>query len=236
MFDAAGATSATFFANAIDTQSKGIDVVISQKANLGSGATLKNDFSVTFSDTKRVGDIHAWPILEANGQLNNYFAESSRVCLEEAIPRVNANLTNSLIVNKFDFFLMNVYFGEVTSPTTVDENRDGRVEGAVINGKAVIIEHPVWGAKIVTDFSVGYKITEAMKLVVGSNNIFDTYPDDNLGPISASRPRLVNRALDYTAAPTTINLTSRNQYAYPGRVSQFGFSGRFVYARLSYKF
>ena len=46
---------------------------ISQKANLGSGATLKNDLSVTFSGTKRVGDIHASPILEANGQLNNYF-------------------------------------------------------------------------------------------------------------------------------------------------------------------
>ena len=236
LFDGAGATSATFFANAIDTQSKGIDIVISQKANLGSGATLKNDLSVTFSGTKRVGDIHASPILEANGQLNNYFSESNRVYLEAAIPRVKANLTNSLIINKFDFFLMNVYFGQVTSPNTVDVNRDGRVEGAIINGKAVEIEHPVWGAKIVTDFAVGYKITETMKLVVGSNNIFDIYPDNNLGPISAIRPRLVNGALDYTAAPTTIDLTSGNQFAYPDRVSQFGYSGRFVYARISYKF
>jgi hypothetical protein len=30
LFDSANATAATFFANAIDTQSKGIDVVISQ--------------------------------------------------------------------------------------------------------------------------------------------------------------------------------------------------------------
>lgn len=236
LFDGAGATSATFFANAIDTQSKGIDIVISQKANLGSSATLKNDLSVTFSGTKRVGNIHASPILEANGQLNNYFSESSRVYLEGAIPRVKANLTNSLVLNKFDFFLMNVYFGQVTSPNTVDVNRDGRVEGAIINGNVVEIEHPVWGAKIVTDFAVGYKITEAMKLVVGSNNIFDIYPDNNLGPISAIRPRLVSGAIDYTAAPTTIDLSSGNQFAYPDRVSQFGYSGRFVYARISYKF
>jgi iron complex outermembrane receptor protein len=32
LFDSANATAATFFANAIDTQSKGIDVVISHKA------------------------------------------------------------------------------------------------------------------------------------------------------------------------------------------------------------
>ncbi|SHG30629.1 iron complex outermembrane recepter protein [Flavobacterium segetis] len=236
LFDGAGATSATFFANAIDTKSKGIDVVISQKANLGDGISLKNDLSATFSGTKRVGNIHASQILQDNGQLNNYFSESSRVYLEEAIPRIKANLTNSLVLNKFDFFLMNVYFGEVTSPNTVDANRDGRVEGTIINGQAVEVEHPVWGAKITTDFAVGYKITEAMKLVVGSNNIFDIYPDKNLGPISAVRPRLVNGALDYTAAPSTIDLSSGNQYTYPDRVSQFGFSGRFVYARISYKF
>jgi iron complex outermembrane receptor protein len=31
LFDSANATAATFFANAIDTQSKGIDVVVSHK-------------------------------------------------------------------------------------------------------------------------------------------------------------------------------------------------------------
>jgi iron complex outermembrane receptor protein len=39
------ATAATFFANAIDTQSKGIDVVVSHKGNIGNGLTLKTDLS-----------------------------------------------------------------------------------------------------------------------------------------------------------------------------------------------
>jgi iron complex outermembrane receptor protein len=43
--------------------------------------------------------------------------------------------------------LRNVYFGQVTDPNTADVNRDGRVEGAIINGQAVEIEHPIWGAK-----------------------------------------------------------------------------------------
>jgi iron complex outermembrane receptor protein len=43
-------------------------------------------------------------ILEANGQVNKYYSETSRIYLEEAVPRVKANLTNSLSVKKFDFF------------------------------------------------------------------------------------------------------------------------------------
>jgi iron complex outermembrane receptor protein len=63
--------------------------------------TLKTDLSGTISNTRRVPKP---PILEANGQVNRYYSETSRVYLEEAVPRVKANLTNSLSVAKFDFF------------------------------------------------------------------------------------------------------------------------------------
>lgn len=235
LFDSAGATAATFFANAVDTRSKGIDVVISQKANFGN-VTLKTDLSGTVSNTRRIGEIHASPILAANGQINRYYSEASRVYQEEAVPRIKANLTNSLSYKKFDFFLRNVYFGEVTDPNTVDVNRDGRIEGAIINGQAVEIEHPVWGAKIITDLSIGYNITKSAKIVIGANNILDIYPDLNLGPISAIRPRLVAGALDYTAPPATVNLSNENQFVYSRNVSQFGQNGRFLFARVSYKF
>jgi iron complex outermembrane receptor protein len=236
LFDTAGATAATFFANAIDTQSKGIDIVLSQVANLGNGLKLKNDLSATFGETKRIGDIHASPILEANGQINKYYSESSRVYLQEAVPRQKVNLTNTLTVKKFDFFLRNVYFGEVTDPNTVDVNGDGRIEGAIINGQVVEVEHPVWSSRIITDLSVGYSITKNAKIVVGANNLFDIYPSLNYGPVTAIRPRLVGGAIDYTAAPTTIDLSNANQFVYSRNVSQFGQNGRFLFARLSYNF
>lgn len=236
LFDTAGATAATFFANAIDTESKGIDVVISHKTSFGNNVTLKTDLSGTFSNTYRVGEIKASPVLEAAGQINRYYSEMSRIYLQEAIPRVKANLTNFITYNKFDFFLRNVYFGKVTDPNTADVNGDGRVEGAIINGQAVEIEHPVWGAKIITDLSVGFKITEAAKIVIGANNIFDIYPDLNLGTQTAIRPRLVSGAIDYTAAPATIDLSNANQFVYSRNVSQFGQNGRFVFARLSFSF
>ncbi|MDD5152174.1 MAG: TonB-dependent receptor, partial [Flavobacterium sp.] len=244
-FDNAGATAATFFANAIDTQSKGIDIVISQKANLGNGLTLKNDLSGTFSGTKRVGSIHASPILEANGQVNRYYSESSRVYLEEAVPRTKINLTNTLSVKKFDFFLRNVYFGQVTDPNTVDLNGNGFIDAIVVNGRAVENEHPVWGGNIITDFSIGYNLNKQAKLVIGANNIFDIYPDLNLGPISAKRPTNIkdprltgldsNGNIAYDPA-TTVDLSNANQFVYSRNVSQFGQNGRFVFARISCNF
>jgi iron complex outermembrane receptor protein len=236
LFDTAGATAATFFANAIDTQSKGIDIVISQVANLGNGLKLKNDLSATFGETKRIGDIHASPILEANGQINKYYSESSRVYLQEAVPRQKINFTNTLSVKKFDFFLRNVFFGEVTDPNTVDVNGDGRIEGAIVNGQVVEVEHPVWSSRIITDLSVSYNLNKNAKIVVGANNLFDIYPSLNYGPVTAIRPRLVGGAIDYTAAPSTVDLSNANQFVYSRNVSQFGQNGRFVFARLAYSF
>ncbi|KIQ25386.1 TonB-dependent receptor [Flavobacterium sp. MEB061] len=238
LYDQAGANAATFFANAIDTESKGIDVVITNKLNLNENMTLKNDLSGTFSKTRQVGQIHASPVLEAAGQVNTYFSESSRIYLEEAIPRVKVNLTNNLTYKKLDFFLRNVYFGEVTDPNVADVNGDGFVGATIVNGKAVENEHPVWGGKIITDFSVGFKISAITKVVIGANNILDIYPDKNLGPQTARRANGVDAVGNVTYAPaaTAIDLSNQNQFVYSRNVSQFGQNGRFVFARLSFSF
>lgn len=239
LFDNANATAATFFANAIDTQSKGIDVVISHKANIGNGLTLKTDLSGTVSKTNKVGDIKGSQILKDNGQTNRYFSETSRIYLEEAVPRAKANLTNTLTVKKFDFFLRNVYFGQVTDPNIVDANGDGRINAIVVNNQVVENEHPTWDARIVTDLSVGYKISNTTKIVIGANNIFDIYPTRNLGPQTiAQRASGIDASGNIIYSPTTgsnnsIDLSNGNQFTYSRNTSQFGQNGRFVFARLS---
>ncbi|MCG9793247.1 TonB-dependent receptor [Flavobacterium algicola] len=239
LFDEANATAATFFANAIDTQSKGIDVVISHKANIGNGLTLKTDLSGTISKTNKVGDIKGSQILEDNGQTNRYFSESSRVYLEEAVPRAKANLTNTLTIEKFDFFLRNVYFGQVTDPNIADANGDGKINAIIVNDQVVENEHPHWGARIVTDLSVGYKISRSTKIVIGANNIFDIYPSRNLGPQTVtSRASGVdsNGNIIYSPTTSTIDLSNGNQFVYSRNTSQFGQNGRFLFARLSLSF
>ena len=230
-FDQAGATSATFFTNAINTQSKGIDFIVTNRFKF-SNFSLKTDLAGTVSKTNKTGGIIASPLLASTGNLNNYFNEASRIYLESAVPRTKLALINTLTTGKFELFLRQTFFGEVTDPNTADVNADGFVEGATINNQFIAVEHPVWGARTITDFSVGYTINRMLKVTVGANNIFDIYPDKNLKIQTAANP-LVGGGY---GTPGTIDLSNANQFEFSRNVSQFGFNGRFVFARLSLSF
>lgn len=237
LFDQANATAATFFANAINTESKGIDLVISHKTKFDNGATLRTDLAGTISQTKQVGDIKASKILADNGQINNYYSEASRIYLQQAFPRTKFNWSHSLTVNKLDLFIRNAFFGKVTDPNTVDVNGDGFIGAKIVNGLAVENEHPIWGGRLITDLSVGYQLTSFAKIVVGANNIFDIYPDRNYNPTTAKRPTGVeNGKILYNAAATTVDLSNQNQFVYSRNTSQFGMNGRLLFARLNFTF
>ncbi|MFT4567084.1 MAG: iron complex outermembrane receptor protein, partial [Saprospiraceae bacterium] len=155
----ANASAASFFANAIDTRSQGLDIVFTHKAQLGNNMRLNSDLSGTFSKTEQVGDIKASDVLANAGLVSTYFPEDSRIYLEQAVPRTKLTLSNSLTAGKLNFFLRNVYFGSVTEATT-NINRQ-----------------QVFANKIVTDLSVGYTIIPGLSLTVGANNILDVFPD-----------------------------------------------------------
>lgn len=237
LFDAAGATAAAFFANSIDTQTKGIEGVITQKLTF-SKFKLNNDFAVTVSKTNRIGDIHSSEVLKNSGQESRYFSETSRVYLQEAVPRFKASLINTLEFNKLSFLLKNVYFGKVTDPNTVDVNGNGQIEAIVINGQAVENEHPIWAGKMITDLSVAYKFTSQLSLTLGANNVLDIYPDLNYGPVSAKRPASVdaNGNVVYSANASAVDLSNANQFVYSRNTSQFGMNGRFLFARVNLSF
>ncbi|WP_400072583.1 TonB-dependent receptor domain-containing protein [Zobellia russellii] len=191
----ANATAASFFANAINTESRGLDVVLTHQANLRDNWRLKSDLAGTFSKTNQIGDINASQVLEDAGLVDTYFPEDSRVYLEEAVPRTKINLSNSLTSDKWIMFLRNVYFGEVTEATTVVENQQ------------------VFGTKLVTDLSIGYKATDALTLTVGANNLFDIYPD---------------------RAEEQFNNRSSGRFDWSRRAQQFGIGGRFLFARVNF--
>jgi len=71
---------------------------------------------------------------------------------------------------KWNFFLRNSFFGSVINPdTTLSQT---------INDTAVSI-HPEFGAKILTDMSFGYDVSENMTLTIGSS-IFLMFTQINL--------------------------------------------------------
>ncbi|MDC8103233.1 TonB-dependent receptor plug domain-containing protein [Chryseobacterium sp. PTM-20240506] len=234
-FDKANANAATFFANAIDTQTKGLEGVISHRAKFSSNISLNSDLAVTISKTNRVGNIHGSDVLINAGQINRYYSETSRIYVEEAVPRFKASLNNGLEIGRFNVLLRNVYFGKVTDPNTMDVNGDGKIGYEIINGSVVENEHPVWGAKVITDLSVGFKFNKSFILTIGANNLFDIYPDKNYGPTPVQRPT-VDAAGNIVYTPATIDLSNQNQFVYSRNVSQFGMNGRFLFTRLNFSF
>ncbi|UWX58980.1 TonB-dependent receptor [Chryseobacterium oranimense] len=169
-FDAQGINAAQFFTNAIDTETKGIDLVISHNVRF-SGLKLDNSFAANISETRKVGDIHSAGLLQSPNLEKIYFSEKSRVYLEEAVPRVKASLSHTLRWKNASLYLRNTYFGKVTGADIIDVNGDGVVG---------FNEHQQIGHKIITDLSLAYQFTKNVGLTVGVNNLFDIYPDKNL--------------------------------------------------------
>lgn len=224
-FDLKGVERASFWTNGINSETKGIDVVISHKYDVIQDFTIRNDFAVSYNETKRVGDLNIpQSIIDAGGEPYKYsfFPESSRIYLEEAIPKLKANLTTTFNIKKLDIYLRNTYFGQVTDPGATDVNLDGF---------SSVYEHPEYSAKIITDLSLGYQINEKLRVTLGVNNIGDVYPDRN----NPATPAFTNTTQTLSPAPST-DLSNANQFPYSRAVSQFGLNGRFVFTRLSFKF
>ncbi|MCC9071934.1 TonB-dependent receptor [Flavobacterium sp. F-65] len=223
-FDLKGVERASFWTNGINSETKGIDLVISQKYNVIQDFTIRNDFALSYNTTKRVGELNVpQSIINAGGDPYKYsfFPESSRIYLEEAIPKLKANLMTTFSIKKLDIYLRNSYFGKVTDPGATDVNLDGF---------SSVYEHPEYSGKLVTDLSFGYQVNEHLRLTLGVNNIGDVYPDRN----NPATPAFTNTTPTLSPAPST-DLSNANQFAYSRAVSQFGLNGRFGFARLSFK-
>ena len=158
------------FVNAIDTETKGLDFVITQNSRI-SNVKIDNNFAINLNKTKKVGATHTSGLLQSPDLEKVYFAENVRVYLEEATPRVKATLSHNISWKDFSFYLRNTYYGKVTSPDLIDVNSDGTI-GAQ--------EHQSIADKVITDVSAAYQFTKNVGLSLGVNNVFDIYPTKNL--------------------------------------------------------
>ena len=171
LLQAANASRAAFFANAIDSRTSGIDVVVTHKAKLGAGS-LSTSLAATFAQTT-LEEVNTSSVLE--GLEDTYFDRTSQVFLESAVPRTKINLTLNYKLNNLTVFFRNVYFGAVDEATNNVAN-DQEFAG-----------------KTVTDLSLGYQFNERLSFTVGANNLLDIYPDLNIEANQSSGRFLYSR-------------------------------------------
>ncbi|MDF0709102.1 TonB-dependent receptor [Flagellimonas okinawensis] len=196
LFQQANATQAAFFANSVDTQTMGLDFVVDHKAHISDNVSLTNTLAFTFSETS-VEKVKVPEAIANAGLSDTYFDPTSRIYLESAVPTTKGNLSHNVKVgDNWNFFLRNGYFGEVREATNeIDPTIDY-----------------TFGAKVITDLTVGYSFSKSATLTIGANNLLDVYPDKN-DPAFRSSGRFI----------------------YSRRSVQFGQNGRYVFGRLTFK-
>ncbi|HTE28033.1 TonB-dependent receptor [Flavitalea sp.] len=215
--EAAGASQANFFTNAIDTRARGLEAVVSYVHSFDGKHSLRTVLAMTFIDNEVKKDdngnpiIHASPILVNSGQLGSYFNREDQSRIEVANPKSKINLAFNYKYGKFGAMLRFVRFGKVTYlDPTINPANPAAFPVNAFTGKAETLDQ-TFDAKIVTDLSVSYQVAKYLGLTIGANNLFNEYQDMHLHSGNMSLGRFI----------------------YSRRVQQMGFNGSYFFGRLS---
>jgi iron complex outermembrane receptor protein len=215
--DAVGASSANFFANAIDTRAKGLEAVLSYNKTFLRKHSLRTTLAMTFIDNevKKGADgkpiIHASQILVNSGQIGNYFNREDQSRVEVANPKNKISLTFNYKYSKFGAMLRFVNFGKVVYlDPSIDPSNPGAFPMNAFNANQRETLDQEFSAKTVTDLSLSYQIIPELSFTIGANNLFDVYQDiqKHSGNMSTGR------------------------FVYSRRVQQMGFNGAYYFGRL----
>ncbi|MGZ8537456.1 MAG: TonB-dependent receptor, partial [Flavisolibacter sp.] len=216
--NAAGAGTANFFTNAIDTRARGLEAVLSYNKTFMGKHSLRTMLAMTFIDNevKKGSDgkpiIHASDILINSGQLGNYFNREDQSRVEVANPKNKVSLTFNYRVSKFGAMLRFVRFGEVQYlDPSINPANPGAFPVNAFTGQRETLDQ-TFDAKTVTDLSLSYQFLPQLGLTIGANNLFDVYQDMH----------------------THSGNMSSGRFVYSRRVQQNGFSGAYYFARLRF--
>lgn len=209
-FNIAGAR---FFINGVETTTKGVDLVL--RYILRSSAAGKLDFTLVGNknDTE-VTRVPSTSVLAALDPAPSLFARINTITFEKGTPdsKLSAGLDWSRLhaFGSWRIALRATRYGEVVEPGIAvgDEPLDLRD----------VRLSPSWllDLALTSEF-----MNDTLSLSVGADNLLDEYPDRT--PIA--RP---------TPSGATVNLNPTNALAF-SRYSPYGFNGRFIYARVGYR-
>ncbi|SHG85573.1 TonB-dependent receptor plug domain-containing protein [Chryseobacterium sp. OV279] len=146
---------AQFFTNAIDTRTKGVDVILSYNENIGSGrltATLAGNYNEMEITKVNTSD-------KLQGKEEVYLSPRERAFILASAPKTKINLNLNYKIDKFNANLQLVRFDKVK-----------------LIGYGGADDYQLYGAKVTTDISFGYEFSKSFNLTIGSKNLFNRYP------------------------------------------------------------
>jgi len=157
-----GATVASVFTNAIDTETQGVDVTAKYAVLITDGVQLQVRGAFNWTDNDIVGGPRNPTELEqVFGE--QIFGREPQLNITEAFPSNTTKLSATLTAGPVDLTLRGSRYGEVLAP----DDEPGPDE-------FLLGEEYVFGGEI------GFRaLNDQVNLAVGARNIFDNYPDIN---------------------------------------------------------
>jgi len=212
ILDPAGLSQVQFMTNAVDTKTKGADIVASYFFPLNKGS-FKLNLGANFTETRVPRAADGTPIIKTGEFLEGFeeelFNREEVSRIEVAQPRSKIILGGILKIDNFTANLTFTRFGEIdyvhpSSAEVANAWNDGALE----------IRDQTFSPKILTDLDISYSINSAITIGIGGTNILNVYPDRHA------------HSGNY----------SGGFFPYSRRVSQFGIAGAGYYAKANFNF
>lgn len=206
-----GVSSARFFINGIDTRTTGLDIVASYRLPEFGLGKFRLSAGYNLNNTK-ITDRRVFSGFTAQ----RLFARQESFRLTDGQPKNKLNLSLDWDYDNVGLTLRTNRYGEVFLPsgfsTAANNNNIALAPGDVPGD---IFLSPKW----VTDLEFRFKPVESVSIAFGANNVLDEYPDRlPFGTVNGVSYGFNNSFLPYSSQ------------------SPFGFSGRFLYGRVSVDF
>lgn len=158
---------AQFFVNGADVRSKGIETVVNYTTPLSGSSSITFNVATIFSKNeiikRKVVDLNVENLTDEE-LVNKYLNRSVVGQFETGTPRTKVISFVSYDLKKFSAMIRGTYYGEVTE-LSVSSDANGNYYDQTFSGQTIF------------DLSLSYKMTPNLTLSVGSNNVFDKYPD-----------------------------------------------------------
>ncbi|MEM5547631.1 TonB-dependent receptor [Pseudoalteromonas fuliginea] len=160
LLEGTGANQGRFFLNAIDSKTRGVDVVASYNVPTDGYGDIAFNLGYNYGKNEVTDIIDPPAELQGAGfDQDNLFSGNELRRFEVSTPRNKYNLSATWNMDQWRTTLRTTRYGETQDPSDNPERNE--------------VLKPKW----ITDLDVAYSLTSNVSLSLGANNIFDIYPD-----------------------------------------------------------
>ncbi|MFY1046884.1 TonB-dependent receptor [Chryseobacterium sp. GP-SGM7] len=146
-----------FFSNAIDTRTKGVDIVANYNEKFNDNNALTLSAAFMYNETKQKGETRV--PAGFTGDKSTFIDRNMIGLIEVAQPRQKLILSANYKFKMFEAMIRATKFGSVTARQNTE------------------IQDQTFAGKTIADASLTWNVNSKISWSFGANNVFNTYPD-----------------------------------------------------------